>query len=397
MPDNNTTSEQTGTSSGKPVVSLTRQSNYNSQEIKDAVVRLLAPLGGMEKFVKTGDRVMLKPNLVRACKPGVPAHTAPEVFRAVAELALDHGATVKAGDSPGIGSAAKVADNAGLTPVIKELGIELVEFTPRDTFSELRQFKKLTIAAELLDADVVINLPRLKTHGQMILTAAVKNLFGAVVGPRKFEWHYRAGENKDAFARMIYEICMAVKPELHILDAIVSMDGLGPTSGRANHTNFMAAGTDPVAIDSVMMKILGREPLDLYTIKAATEAGDTVWQNANITGEVIYNLRPAHWHWPKTSELAMVNTPLFESYPILKKWFRHIAAVFPKVIESKCKKCGACVNICPAKAITLKDKIEIDYEKCIRCYCCHELCPHDAFSTKGGWLSKFLKLFSRHM
>lgn len=381
----------------RPKVSLTRQSGYDTEQIKDAVVRLLEPLGGMGRFIKHGDRVLLKPNLVRACKPGIPAHTAPEVFRAVAQLAMDHGAKVSAGDSPGLGTARKVAENAGLLPVVDELGIELVEFTPRDIFDDKRQFKKLTIAGELLDADVVINLPRLKTHGQMLLTASVKNLFGAVVGPRKFEWHYRAGENKDAFARMIYEICMAVKPELHILDAVVSMDGLGPTSGRPNHTGFMGASTDPVALDSIMMKILGRDPLELYTIKAATDAGDTAWQNTEICGEIIYNLRPARWHWPKTSELAMVNTPLFERYPILKRWFRHVAAVFPKVVPSKCKKCGVCVKVCPAKAITLDGMVEIDYDKCIRCYCCHELCPHDAFSTKGGWLTKIFKRFSNHL
>lgn len=377
-----------------PLVSLLRQRDYEYPQIKQAVIRLLAPFGGMANFVRPGQSVLLKPNLVRACKPGAPTHTNPQVFRAVAELALECGARVKAGDSPGLGSARKVAENAGIAPVADEMGIEIIEFTPRDIFCEERRFKKLTIAAELLDADVVINLPRLKTHGQMLLTAAVKNLFGAVVGPRKFEWHYRAGENKLAFARMIYEICMAVRPALHILDAVVAMDGLGPTSGRPNPTGFLAAGTDPVAIDAVMMRVLGRAPEELYTIAAASEAGDVSWREAQTTGATVEELRPAEWLWPGTHSLALLDIPLLQKYPRIRRWFRHVAAVFPKVDGSKCVKCGACVRVCPAGAMRLTERIEIDYDRCIRCFCCHELCPHDALGVRGGMLARALRLIS---
>lgn len=380
-----------------PLVSLTRQKNYERAEIKDALVRLLAPLGGMGAFVKPGQRVLLKLNLVRSCAPGMPAFTHPEIVRAVAGLVRDCGGSIVAGDSPGLGSARTVAQNAGILPVLEELGIELLEFTPRDTFAEDRNFKKLTLAAELLDADVVINLPRLKTHGQMMLTAAVKNLFGAVVGPRKYEWHYRAGENKDAFARMIYEICMAIRPQLHILDAIISMDGLGPTSGNPNPTGFLAAGADPVAIDATMMRILGRAPEELYTIRAAVSAGDTAWQQAELAGATIEELKPARWEWPGTHSLALLDIPLLQKHPRIKRWFRRISAVFPYALPQKCVKCGACVRVCPAQAMQLTDRIEIDYDKCIRCYCCHELCPHDALGMRGGWFARLLRFFSARL
>lgn len=378
-----------------PLVSLLRHKEYDRAQMQTALTRLLEPLGGMRAFVRPGQRVLLKLNLVRACAPGMPAFTHPEILYAVARMAQECGGIVTAGDSPGLGSARKVAENAGLLPVIDELGIELVEFTPRDVFDENRKFKKLTLAAELLDADVVINLPRLKTHGQMMLTAAVKNLFGAVVGPRKYEWHYRAGENKDAFARMIYEICMAVRPQLHILDAIVSMDGLGPTSGQPNATGFLAAGTDPVAIDATMMRILGRPPEDLYTIHAALEAGDTGWRNAQLIGATIEELKPAVWNWPQTQSLALLNVPLLRKYPRLKRWFRKISAVFPYALPQKCVRCGACVKICPVQAIRLEEgHIRIRYDDCIRCYCCHELCPHDAIGMRGGWFARLLGRFS---
>ncbi len=378
-----------------PLVSLLRQIGYDRAGVRTAIVRLLEPLGGMSAFVKPGQRVLLKLNLVRACAPGTPAFTHPEILYAVARLAQECGGIVCAGDSPGLGSARKVAKNAGLLPVIDELGIELVEFTPRDIFDESRKFKKLTLAAELLDADVVINLPRLKTHGQMMLTAAVKNLFGAVVGPRKYEWHYRAGENKDAFARMIYEICMTIRPHLHILDAIVSMDGLGPTSGQPNASGFLAAGTDPVAIDATIMRILGREPEELYTIRAAVEAADTAWRETQTLGAAIHELRPSVWHWPQTQSLALLDIPLLQKYPRLKRWFRKISAVFPYALPLKCVKCGACVKICPVQAIRLEEgQIRIRYDDCIRCYCCHELCPHDAIGMRGGWFARLLRLFS---
>ncbi len=377
---------------GRPLITLCKQQTYKLEELKHSILKLLEPHGGLAAFVKSGDDVILKPNLVMSRPASVPACTNPMVFKAVAQLLLDFGAKVSAGDSPGMESARKVAKSAGILDVAAELGIELVEFTPMDVATPQGVFKKLTLAKELLEADVVVNLPRLKTHGQMLLTAATKNMFGAVVGSRKFEWHYRAGKDYNMFARMIYEISDCIKADLHILDAIVAMDGMGPTAGRPNATGFMAAGVDSIAIDATMMEILGRDPLDLYMIQEATKAGDIAWKHKEVVGEDITELRPEHWQWPHSVDLGLFAGTVFDKNPLINKLFRKFATVYPQASASRCVKCNACVRICPAKAMTMGEKkVEIDYDKCIRCFCCHELCPHAAMDTKGGYLGKVLK------
>jgi len=391
-------------------VSLIRQADYQNPGLKESIVKLLAPLGGMENFVKPGTKVVLKLNLVCPTKGHTLAYTQAEIFRAVAELALDCGALVSCGDSPGMSNAARVATIAGIAPVAAQLGVPVIEFTPQEIHDENRLFKTVRLAKELLEADTVINLPRLKTHSQMILTAAVKNLFGAVIGPEKFSWHYRAGNDYLTFARMIYEICMAVHPALHIVDAIRSMHGMGPTDGIPCESNFLAASTDPVALDATLMRILGRNPEDLYTIQAATAAGDTAWRDTEISGvNDLTSLKPARWLWPQSQTLAMINPKLVKYLPLvtaddLRRW----SAVYPSVDNRKCVQCGRCANICSVKAITVNrpaengqrvsgDKLIFDHQKCIRCYCCHELCPEHALRLQGGWLGKLLRLVNRFL
>jgi uncharacterized protein (DUF362 family)/NAD-dependent dihydropyrimidine dehydrogenase PreA subunit len=372
---------------------LLKQDNYDYAAIRRAVEELLAPLGGMGAFVKTGDNVLLKPNLVMSQKPDGVALTHPAVVGAVAELALDCGGKVRLGDSPGLGSARKVAESYGLAAVADRLGVEIVQFTPVDDFDESRTYKRLTLARELLEADVVINLPKLKTHAQMFMTMAVKNLFGAVVGAQKFQWHYRAGSNKQAFAKTLYEVYAAVKPALHVVDAVVAMDGNGPTSGKPNPTNFLAAGTDGCAVDAVLLDCLGLERDSLPVLLAAREAGDIAWEKVETVGASPAELRPARWDQPESVTIEMIAPRLSQKYPFLTKWLRSQFTAVPYAIPGKCVMCGACVRLCPAQAMTLVESVKIDKSKCIRCYCCHELCPHDAMGLRQGFLGRMLGMF----
>jgi uncharacterized protein (DUF362 family) len=334
-----------------PIVSLMRQPDYDLPALRAAVENLLASLGGMPHFVKRGDRVVLKLNLVCPTRGYQLAYTQPEIFQVVAEMARDCGANVVAGDSPGASSAAKVAKIAGIAPLAARIGIPIIEFTGQEIFDENRVFKKLTLARELLEADAVLNLPRLKTHGQMLLTAGVKNLFGAVIGTEKFAWHYRAGADYAAFARMLYEIYRAIAPQLTILDAVVAMDGLGPTAGNPRPLGFIAAGSDAVAIDAAMMKILGKAPEDLYTISTAATAGDMAWQNAEIHAEIrgvanLTELRPAQWHRPPSQTLAMIPPKILRFVLFLNaEKLRELAARYPRANAKKCVHCGQCVKI----------------------------------------------------
>ncbi|MCX7933861.1 MAG: DUF362 domain-containing protein [Planctomycetota bacterium] len=375
-----------------PLVVFVRQCDYDYPAVKSALERALAPLGGMAAFVRPGAKVVLKPNLVLGYPPERAATTHPAVVRAVAELALACGGKVSLGDSPGIGSCRSAAEKAGLGPIFSDLGIPCLEFTPSETRDDRRLFRCLTLARELLEADVVINLPKLKTHCQMLMTMAVKNLFGAVVGLQKFQWHYRAGADKALFGRMLYEICAAVNPSLNILDAIVAMDGNGPTHGEPNATGFIAASPDPCALDAATMRALGLAPEALYTLQAAAAAGNTAWQEVALAGEPLAALKPARWQLPMTQSLAMEGPNLLRHLPFVGRWLMQQVAAVP-FANDRCRRCRACVDICPAQAIALTaEGIKVDSQACIRCYCCHELCASDGMTLQIGWLGRILGL-----
>jgi uncharacterized protein (DUF362 family)/Pyruvate/2-oxoacid:ferredoxin oxidoreductase delta subunit len=377
-----------------PRVSLVRHDDYEPASLLESIRTLLEPLGGMEAFVRPGDRVVLKPNIIDGRAPDLAVTTHPEVVRAVACLALDCGARVAMGDSPGRQSLRVAAGKSGFNPVMEDLGLDWAEFTPLERATGEDGVRKLTLARELVEADLVINIPKLKTHCMMFMTMAVKNLFGAVIGLRKFQWHLRAGRDKALFGRVLYEICSTVAPGLSIVDAVVSMDGDGPTSGKPNPTGFLAAGRDPSAVDAILMDVLGLDRNELFTLRAAAEAGDRAWEDAVTVGAAPEELTPGRWVLP-ASESAELPLPSFcHKIPFLREWLREQTTVHPYAIEEPCVLCGECVRICPAQVMTMTSTgIAIDQKVCIRCYCCHEICPHSAIGLRKGLLARVAGMF----
>ena len=378
----------------QPLVSLKQQKNYNQPELEQAVFHLLQPLGGMNAFVSPGATVVLKPNLVMGYAPDKAVNTHPGIVRAVAKAVKKSGAgKILVGDSPGMGSARAAAKTCGILAVCEELGLELIEFTPQESFDPTRVFPKLNIARELLEAEVIINLPKLKTHGQMLMTMAVKNMFGAVVGAEKLQWHYRAGRDRLLFARAINEIALAVKPQLSIMDAITGMDGAGPTAGKPNHLGILAASGDPFSLDAIMLDILGIPREELFTLQAAKQQGVTGWETAKAVGGEISQFQPKNWHVPELVTLQMHGNWLEKHLPAVGRYLRSQLTPRPK-LKAGCVRCGHCVNICPAKAMQMTGKgVMINHDLCIRCYCCHELCPHDGMDLQAvGLLGRLLGL-----
>lgn len=373
-------------------VSFVSQKNYDRSDILDSIERMLLPIGGMEHFVKPGSRVVLKPNLVFGRGSEKAINTHPEVVRAVAILARRAGAgSIAVGDSPGFGTAKAAAKACGLLPVIEDEGLDLIEFTPRQDKSGGRLFTRLELAGELLDADVIINLAKMKTHGQMLMTLAVKNMFGAVPGARKLQWHYRAGRDRILFARAINEIALRVKPALSILDAVMAMDECGPTAGRARPADFLAASENPWSLDAAVMDLLKLERDVLFTLKAARLHAVGDWEDVEVVGDFIP--KPEDWRIPELVTLQMHGGFIEKYIPALGKWLRKRIAPRP-VKGAECIACGYCVEICPAKAMHLKNNVlMINEAACIRCFCCHELCQHGGIDViSGGILAKLLGL-----
>src|SRR3990167_2022351 len=259
-------------------VSAVKTGQYNYAEVYDGVKKSVALLGGIDKFVKKGSRVLIKPNLLASKSPDDSVTTHPLFVKAVVNLVKDAGGIPYIGDSPSLLSLKNVIKKTGMEDVATETGAQILEFSesvtikrgmeisspsplnsPPNKGGEMRNgiiggniFKSLEIAKELKEVDAIINLPKLKTHVQMYLTLGVKNLFGCIIGKRKAQWHLKAGVNNIYFAKMLVELYEYIKPSLTIVDGIRGMEGDGPSGGQPRDIGLIFAGADAVAVDTMI-------------------------------------------------------------------------------------------------------------------------------------------------
>ena len=256
-----------------PTVSLIRADSYERQALRAYVETLLEPLGGMGAFVKKSDRVLLKPNLLTAGRPGKECITRPELVYCVAQMVIEAGGKPFFGDSPAFGTAMGVARANGYLPLMKEINLPIVEFHGQRYETQSDAFNHLRLCKEAIEADVVINLPKLKSHMQLTLTMGVKNLFGCVPGKMKAWWHMEAGKDENRFGQMLVETARAINPDLTILDGIIGHQGNGPSGGEPRQLNILGASADVFALDRSIVEILNVEPALVPTIAAGERLG----------------------------------------------------------------------------------------------------------------------------
>ncbi|WP_168720109.1 DUF362 domain-containing protein [Thermosulfurimonas marina] len=240
--------------------------DYTEESLRRAVEVAL------EQFLPgdlSGARVLVKPNLVAPRQASLSC-THPATVRAVCEGLLARGAEVRVGDSPAFGTTRSVARAAGLLAALKGLPVRLVSFRKKVRVA-LSCGLTVGLAREALCADLLVNLPRLKAHNQLLLTAAVKNLFGCVVGLEKPLLHARLGERGDLFFRMILEVAELLPVGLNLLDAVVAMEGQGPTGGRPRKLGYLFASGHPLALDTVLYQALGLSPEKVPLWKTALD------------------------------------------------------------------------------------------------------------------------------
>ena len=370
------------------IVSIERCTNYEREAVRNALTRLLQPLGGMGAFVRPGERVLLKPNMLSAKAPEKAVTTHPEVLRGVIELVREAGGIPMVGDSPGIGGFRRVAEKSGILRVIEETGAEPVEFAETVEVAGRGLFRRFEIARPYMEADRIINIAKLKTHEIMTMTCAVKNLFGAVVGTGKAAWHLKAGADRTMFARMLLEIYLLRRPDLNIVDAITAMEGNGPGSGDPRHVGLLLGGINPVAVDVIAAEIVGIPNKLLHVERMAEKLRLDGADRARIiaVGTPLEEARVKGFRLPHISDVQF-GLPLF-----LKNRLRHYLTSRPCAITERCGLCGVCVDACPPRAMAIKGgKLTIDYHSCIRCFCCRELCPDGALDVIEGSLLKYLK------
>ncbi len=257
----------------QPTVSLISAQSYQKQALRNSIEKLLEPLGGIGAFVKKGDRVLLKPNLLTAARPGNESITRPEIVACVAEMVQEVGGKPFFGDSPAFGSAMGVAKNNGYLPMMEEINLPIVEFHGQRYATQNDNFNHLRLSKEAINADVVINLPKVKSHVQLTMTMAVKNLFGCVPGKMKAWWHMEAGKDANRFGEMLVETAKAIAPDLTIIDGIIGHEGNGPSGGEPRQLGILGASTNVFALDRALLELLQVEPALVPTVAASQRLG----------------------------------------------------------------------------------------------------------------------------
>jgi len=375
----------------KSKVALIRCENYREQTVYEAVKRGIDLLGGITSFVKSGEKIVLKPNLLWGMNPDKCVTTHPSVFKAVVKLLLAAGVKVTYGDSPGFGSSDFHMKAAGLKQAGDELGISMADFDRGKEVSHKDGVlvKKFVFANGVLEADGLISLPKLKSHGLTRMTGAIKNQFGTIPGMLKSQFHFKLPDI-EKFAAMLVDINTFIKPRLFIMDAVIAMEGNGPRNGKPRAMNMLLFSTDPIALDAVACKTIGLNPEYVPTSRAGEKAGLGTYhyEKIEIVGDPVEDFI--------TPDFIVTRKPctVVHGKRIFRNLLKNQLTGKPVINLKVCNACGTCLKVCPVGEPALSFSRELEdhpqhhYDHCIRCYCCQEMCPQGAITTEYPLLAK---------
>jgi uncharacterized protein (DUF362 family)/Pyruvate/2-oxoacid:ferredoxin oxidoreductase delta subunit len=359
---------------------IVTKAGYDLNTLRPLIFEILDELVGDRIGNKT--RVLIKPNLLAPARPEKAMLTHPLIVRASVEYVLEKGGLPVVSDSPAMGSFKRVLDESGIAEALKGLDVECREFRSSVMADLGPPFKRIEIAEDVMNADLVLNLPKLKTHTQMLLTLGIKNLFGCIVGLRKPEWHFRTGVDREMFALLLAGIYKVIRPAATLIDGILAMEGQGPgKSGIPRKLGIVIAGDDALSVDMTVCRMLGLSPDILLTNRMADRMG-LADNDIRITGDL-----------PRIKDFILPEiTPLIFGPQRLHGFMRKHLVQRPESDDSLCRLCGECWKYCPAKAISVsKRKLGFDYKACIRCYCCIEVCPHGALRAVETGYGRFAR------
>ena len=354
----------------KPKVSIVR---VEGSDVEAAVKEAVHLLGGIERFVGAEGSYLVKPNLFTTKTADEGVTTDMRIVLALADMVKELGAVPVVGECPAMASYARpdiVFDGLGVRRLCEEAEVE-VRVLDRELPIRVESprgvaVKEFWFPEYALKCDGIINVPKLKTHTLTTLTCAVKNLFGLQQGGSKANHHVRTKNDPERFSHLLLDLYEAIGPQvrLNVVDAVVGMEGEGPTTGDPVRLGLIIAGEDAVAVDMVASAIMGWDPLDVGTNYLAAERGlgpsslDGVEVVGTSIEEVVRPFRKPQIH-QNARQFIEIRMPI-------------------ECNEERCEGCGVCAQVCPGEAITLQEYPKIDYERCIQCFCCIELCPHGA-------------------
>lgn len=362
-------------------VAVSKCNSYDQDLVNEGIQDTLNLIGIGNTFF-SGKRVLIKPNLLGPFHPEQAATTHPSMIKGIVEIVRNAGGKPVIGESPGgmYRNASKIFKDTGVTGVAESTGTELIDLG-NDKLIPVniggRFFETLYLPSSVLEADIIISLPKFKTHSLTTFTGATKNVFGVVPGKLKSEFHRKA-QRPSELAEAIIDLFAVVRPQLSIMDAIVGMEGDGPSAGSPKNLGYIMASEDAVALDAVCVEMIGLrwDSVDMIKIASEKGLGNGDITKIEIAGSNIEEMKIGDFKFPQTTYLEeALNNWIFSvsTYDWLK----------PMVDERMCTGCTTCFGGCPVNAIEMVNNIpQFDYEKCIRCYCCQELCPEHAIELK---------------
>ena len=370
-------------------------------QAEGAIRALVEQMGGMGRFVRPGERIVLKANLLRAAPPESAICTHPAVVEAVARLVKEAGGTPVICDSPG-GALHKEAvlrslyEKTGMAAAAAAAGAELSMDSSTRTVSlpEGKVLRQAEIITPVAEADGVIDLCKMKTHVLMSMTGAVKNLFGVIPGLSKVGYHATHPDHA-TFADVLLDLTGYVKPRLSLMDGILAMEGDGPgSSGTPRQAGLLLASANPLALDTAAGAIMNLPRQDNPVLLAAERRGLTPcrMEDVELIGGTVEELRMADYKFPASTKSNLMDFlgPLARPAERLCK---KALSQTPRIDGAKCVGCGICAKSCPGQAIAMTapgKKARISQKACIHCYCCHELCPQKAVELHQSWLGRLL-------
>lgn len=383
-----------------PHVALIPLDTYDQPAVDAALRRGVELLGGIGRFVRPEEKLLLKPNLLSRALPQKAITTHPAVFSALCRLLREEGYQhVSYGDSPGNPTTTpeKAADVSGITAAAQAFDVPMVDFSSGSVvhYPQGRTAKSFYLCRAVQECDALINVCKMKTHALERLTGAVKNQYGCICGVNKATGHALYPDS-NVFADMLADLNLCIGPRLHIMDGVVAMEGNGPTSGTPISMNVLLISPDPVALDAVFASLVHLDPAEVPTCVSGAEAGLGVMDPAQITvltpdGEITVAEAVARWGNPDFDVFrGKMKKGLLPKLMPLLPFLQHR----PKADHAKCIACGVCEEACPVpeKAVHAGkgQKARYDYKKCIRCYCCQEMCPAKAIEVYRSPLNRLL-------
>ena len=387
----------------KNKVFISRCENYKKNDVKSILLEGLDRLGGPGKYINEKQTICIKPNLLLPALPDKAITTHPVFIEAVIEILADYTGkpeNIIIADSfaPGVpftrNGIEKIYRETGLLGIAERTGCRLNFATDYSRVSNKkgRLLKKIDIINVVRDSQVIINLPKFKTHNLTTITGAIKNMFGVVPGFTKVGYHLRF-DDTTAFTGMLLDLVMLIRPTLNIMDGILGMEGDGPgRSGTPRNTGIVMMSDDPVAMDLVMGKIMNVDEKYNPYIRIARERGisSAGWENIEIIGAMLDELMMRDYKLPKSAgQEKLIENKFINKYIIPR--IRTYLNPYPYADMDKCTSCGTCQKVCPQKVVTCTESnVKFDYSNCIRCFCCSEMCPEGAIDIKYSFLGNLI-------